>query len=72
MVEIFKTDVEEVSKADMIVEKLLQHFPTYRINFDLHDCDKILRVEAGDTSVDIESILEVACYYSLEISLIEG
>lgn len=45
MVEIFKTNVHEVEKSKMITQKLLEHFPDNKINFDLEDCDKILRVE---------------------------
>ena len=48
MVEVFKTNVREVSEADKLVSLLLQHFPGSKINFDLHDCDKILRVEGKD------------------------
>jgi hypothetical protein len=45
MIEIFKTNVEETVQAKKIVGILLEHFPDNKINFDLHDCDKILRVE---------------------------
>ena len=45
MIEVFKTNVQEVSQANGLVALLLQHFPGSKINFDLHDCDKILRVE---------------------------
>lgn len=45
MVEVFKTNVHEVEKSKMITLKLLEHFPDNKINFDLEDCDKILRVE---------------------------
>ncbi len=44
MVEVFRTNVEDPFAADMIVAELLAFFPHYRINFDLEDCDKILRV----------------------------
>lgn len=52
MIEVFKTDVETSTDACTIVEVLLQHFPGSRINFDLQDCDKILRVEGKDFSTD--------------------
>ena len=45
MVEIFKTNVFEKGKSRTIIRKLLQYFPKNKINFDLEDCDKILRVE---------------------------
>ncbi|MEN7550615.1 hypothetical protein AAG747_22035 [Rapidithrix thailandica] len=45
MVEVFKTDVQEEKLAQKIISELLRHFPGCEINFDLEDCDKILRVE---------------------------
>lgn len=45
MIEVFKTNVQKVSEAKKLVGLLLRHFPDNRINFDLHDCDKILRME---------------------------
>ena len=45
MIEVFKTNVQHLSEAKQVVNVLLQHFPDSKINFDLDDCDKILRVE---------------------------
>ncbi len=45
MVEVFKTNVRKMSQANKLVSLLLQHFPNSKVNFDLHDCDKILRVK---------------------------
>jgi len=45
MIEVFKTGVQETAQARRILDLLLEQFPDHRINFDLHDCDKILRVE---------------------------
>ena len=52
MIEVFKTNVETASDATNLVEMLLQQFPASRINFDLQDCDKILRVEGKDFSTE--------------------
>ena len=57
MIEVFKTNVETASDASNIVQILLQHFPGSRINFDLQDCDKILRVEGKDFSTDKVMVL---------------
>lgn len=48
MIEVFKTNVEATGDAGNLIDLLLQHFPGSRINFDLQDCDKILRVEGKD------------------------
>lgn len=47
MVEVFRTDVGEAGFARYLEEILCQYFPGWRINFDLLDRDKILRME-GD------------------------
>lgn len=51
MVEVFKTNVQKISQAKKLIALLLEHFPGNKINFDLHDCDKILRVEGENLEV---------------------
>ena len=48
MIEVFKTNIEERSQAEKLIALLLDHFPGHRINVDLHDCDKVLRIEGGN------------------------
>ncbi|MET3028740.1 hypothetical protein ABXT06_18825 [Flavobacterium sp. UW10123] len=50
IIEVFKTNVQEESQCQAIIEKLLEHFPNSSINFDLEDCDKILRIHAPTIS----------------------
>lgn len=45
MVEVFKTNVRQQRQAKLLLGILQKHFPLFKINFDLEDCDKILRVE---------------------------
>jgi len=45
MIEIFKTDVQDVERSKLLINKLTRKIPGGIINFDLEDCDKILRVE---------------------------
>jgi hypothetical protein len=47
MVKVFKTNIDNAEEADSIKNKILEYFPYYKINFDLEDCDKILRVEVN-------------------------
>lgn len=44
MVEVFKTNVEDKIIADKITAELQMLFGG-NVNFDLDDCDKILRIE---------------------------
>jgi hypothetical protein len=45
MIEVFKTDVDDSKYADILVEHIQRIFEDYEANFDLQDCDKILRVK---------------------------
>ena len=47
MVEAFKTNVQKKAQSKMLLSILTETFPSFKINFDLSDCDKVLRVE-GD------------------------
>lgn len=57
MVEVFKTNVEKVELAEELKSALNVRFPFSKINFDLEDCDKILRVEGH--AICIPTILEL-------------
>jgi hypothetical protein len=45
MVEVFKTNIRSKNNSKIISNLLNKHYPHLKINFDLEDCDKILRVE---------------------------
>ena len=49
MVEVFKTDVSKKNLARTLVKSLSNQLPGYKINIDLADCDKVLRVEGPST-----------------------
>ncbi|WP_244248466.1 hypothetical protein [Flavobacterium foetidum] len=65
MVEVFKTNVQQETETNYIIAVIKRQFPTYKINFDLEDCDKILRVEAlepqWNTIVDYLNNLGFSC-----------
>lgn len=48
MIAVFKTNVFTPEDAMQLVNVLKHHYPLSCINFDLHDCDKILRIDGGD------------------------
>ena len=52
VVEIFKTNVQKESDKNYVIAVIQTQFPDYKINFDLEDCDKILRVEGIDLECD--------------------
>jgi len=48
MIFIFKTNVDSIAKVKKVSPKLNQLFPNSKWNFDLEDCDNILRFESKE------------------------
>jgi len=46
MVEVFRTNVNDPAQARMLLALIHQAFSGCAANFDLEDCDKILRIES--------------------------
>ncbi len=68
VVEVYKTNVQEISQANRLLALLHQHFPGSKINFDLEDCDKILRVEGKDfVPVKIKKLVEAHGFYCWDL-----
>ena len=63
-VEIFKTNVTSPEAAAWLAEILKTLFPRCRINFDLQDCDRILRIQ-GD-SIETSRVVSVLKMYHYE------
>ncbi|WP_036383808.1 hypothetical protein [Muricauda sp. MAR_2010_75] len=59
MVEVFQTSVAKRKVAKKLLEQLHIMFPDFTFNFDLEDCDNILRVESAKGGIDSEPIIEV-------------
>jgi len=57
MVEVFKTNVQKKIQGKMLLRILSEAFPSFKINFDLSDCDKVLRVEGENMEVSRIMIL---------------
>lgn len=70
MVEVFKTDVQETERAERITTLLLERFPEYKINFDLGDCEKILRVENRMGEVECCEITKIVESFEYKIEVI--
>ena len=61
MVEVFKTNVQKKTQSKMLLSILSEAFPSFKINFDLSDCDKVLRVE-GDNMEALRIVMLVKEY----------
>ena len=61
MVEVFKTNVQKKTQSKMLLSILSEAFPSFKINFDLSDRDKVLRVE-GDNMEALRIMMLVKEY----------
>jgi hypothetical protein len=59
MIEVFKTDVDDSRFADILVEHIQRTFYGYLANFDLQDCDKILRVKNVRGAVNSDHVIKM-------------
>ena len=52
MIEVFKTNVNDPDQAKRLIETIHASFANVQANFDLDDCDKILRVKSTEDDID--------------------
>ncbi|HEX9600005.1 MAG TPA: hypothetical protein VF985_00815 [Mariniflexile sp.] len=53
MVEVFKTNIVDENTAKTVLDDLAILLPNAYINFDLEDCDKILRIKNCSVHLDL-------------------
>lgn len=58
MVEVFKTNVNDQGHAHMLIDQIHRNFIEYKANFDLQDCDNILRVECKSGLVQVSCVVD--------------
>ena len=71
MVEIFKTNVVSKRLANRVLNYLHANMPAYSFNFDLDDCDRILRAQYLANKFEAAKIIKIAEEHAIEISLFE-
>ncbi len=59
MVEVFKTDVSNCEDAQRLIEQIHLKFIDYKANFDLEDCDLILRIQSFKGSIIPQFIISI-------------
>lgn len=58
MVEVFKTNVNDPVVAGRLVKKIHRTFSGYQANFDLEDCDKILRIKCTSATIRPDFLID--------------
>lgn len=70
-IEVFKTNVTHPHEAFIIEILIREVYPSYRVNFDLEDCDNIMRIKSFDRPVEIESVCNLLNRLGFEIDVLE-
>jgi hypothetical protein len=70
MVEVFKTNIRTRAQAQAIKNSLQDVFEDYQINFDLEDCDRIMRIRSRCGPVDNERVCRIVLAVGFEASVL--
>lgn len=70
MVKVYKTNVNEPSKAKSILDAIREHLPGSDPSFDLDDCDKVLRVENPSAEIEERNIRDILQSHGYEMEIL--
>jgi hypothetical protein len=59
MVEVFKTNVTNQDHANRLIDRIHRTYREYKANFDLDDCDRILRVLCTTSPVQASLLIDL-------------
>lgn len=72
MIEVFTTNVDNKKDARLIISLINQMIPDSYANFDLDDCDRILRVEEKIKIFDVRGIIALLEKKGFQCSILTG
>lgn len=59
MVEVFRTNVKNRGHAKRLLNQIHKTFADYNANFDLQDCDRILRVKCTTSEIEPSCVINL-------------
>lgn len=71
MVEVFKTDVKESDQANMLLDQIHTVYKSYKANFDLDDCDNILRVKCTTGEIQSAGLIDLLKRFGFQVEILE-
>lgn len=69
MVEVFKTNVTNPQQAEELIGLLRNLLPGSNVNFDLEDCDRVLRID--HESVEHREVIRLLAMNGFECCLLQ-
>lgn len=70
MVEVFQTNVRSKKDAQLLIKSIAGGMPSCKINIDLDDCDKVLRIESCNT-INCSQVIEAVKQNGFQIQVLE-
>ncbi len=58
MIEVFKTSITNYSEACVVLNHIHDAFDGYKANFDLEDCDNILRIQSSTGAIHCTTLIK--------------
>lgn len=71
MVEVFKTDVEKQSQANLLTAMISLAFAGYQATFDLEDCDKVLRISCPEDEISCTAVIKLLENFGYQAAILE-
>ena len=72
MIEVFKTDVSNRDQANMLIEEIHKTFTGYIANFDLDDCDRILRIKCTTGLIQSSGLVNLLKVFGFHAEVLPG
>ena len=70
MIEVFRTNIKTQKDALFIVECLKEAFPQCQANFDLEDCENILRMESKKPDLDTGAVISLVKSHGFRVEIL--
>jgi hypothetical protein len=70
MIEVFKTNVQNQCEANMLLDRIHKTFVHYSANFDLSDCDRILRVKNSTGAIKSSMLIALLKQVGFEAEIL--
>lgn len=69
-IEVFKTDINEKSEANSIVDEIRRNLPGSDPSIDTEDCDNVLRIESPAPAIDESKVERILSSHGYEMEVL--
>ncbi|MBU3024741.1 hypothetical protein Q4603_18755 [Zobellia galactanivorans] len=70
MIEVYKTNILKKKQVKGIKKQIKNKFPNYCVDFDIEDCDHILRIETFNEALDNDVIINIVQELGFDIDIL--